>query len=170
MSTGFSYEMDLLSVRGPGGGMHYAHSIGGRASASPPSIPSQEEARSASLSPPHSYCAIATPRRAVDPLVEGLIALRTGAVTEMARQQSGHRSAPQGDSLPRALSPPSALQPHGLFATRRILLFGLDNAAMSLTKTIHPSADTHVERPLAFPCSIVMRQEAPSSAESLGFL
>jgi len=50
--------------------------------------------------------------------------------------------------MPRAPSPPSAQLPHGLFAARRMYLFGLDNAATSLARTICPSARTCVERPL----------------------
>ena len=63
------------------------------------------------------------------------------------------------ENLPRAPSPPSALLPHGLFATRRMLPFGLDNATTSLTRTIYPGASTCVERPLALLRDTKTRQQ-----------
>jgi len=56
-----------------------------------------------------------------------------------------------GGDAPRALSPTAVLLPHGLFATRRALPFGLDNAAASLARTICPNAQTYVERPMVLP-------------------
>ena len=66
-------------------------------------------------------------------------------------------------------SPPSALLPHGLFATRCLLLFSLDNAMASLTRTIYPSASAQAERPLALPCSMMAQREIPQLAESPSF-
>jgi hypothetical protein len=51
-----------------------------------------------------------------------------------------------GGDAPRALSPTARLLPHGLFASRGALPFGLDNAAASLTRAICPNAQTYVER------------------------
>jgi len=56
-----------------------------------------------------------------------------------------------GGDAPRALSPTAALLPHGLFAPRRALPFGLDNAAASLARAICPNAQTYVERPMVLP-------------------
>ena len=56
-----------------------------------------------------------------------------------------------GDDAPCALSPATTLLPHGLFAPRRVLPFGLDNAAASLARTICPNAQTYVERPMVLP-------------------
>ena len=50
-----------------------------------------------------------------------------------------------------------------------MLLFGMDNAATSLARTICPSADAQVEWQLAPPCSIVARKDAHPVAESPGF-
>jgi len=56
-----------------------------------------------------------------------------------------------GGDVPRALSPTARLLPHGLFAPRRALPFGLDNAAASLARAICPNAQTYVERPMVPP-------------------
>ena len=74
-----------------------------------------------------------------------------------------------GGSIPRAPSPPPALLPHGLFATRRILPFGLDNAAMSLARTICLGAGTCVERPLVLPCDTERQHQTQQVAEQPGF-
>ena len=58
------------------------------------------------------------------------------------------RTTTTGDGAPCALSPATTLLPHGLFAIRRALPFGLDNAATSLARTICPNAQTYVERPM----------------------
>jgi len=65
-----------------------------------------------------------------------------------------------GDDVPRALLSPTTLLPHGLFAPRRALPFGLDNAAASLTKTVCPNAQTYVERPMVLPCDVGAQQQA----------
>jgi len=66
-----------------------------------------------------------------------------------------------GEDAPRALSSPTTLLPHGLFAPRRALPFGLDNAAASLARTICPSAQTYVERPMVLPHDAGTQQQAP---------
>jgi len=43
------------------------------------------------------------------------------------------------------------LLPHGLFAPRRALPFGLDNTAASLARMICPNAQTYVEGPMVLP-------------------
>jgi len=67
-----------------------------------------------------------------------------------ARRHKDHVTT-TGDSSSSALSPATALLPYGLFATRRALPFGLDNAATSLARTICPNAQTYVERPMVLP-------------------
>jgi len=52
------------------------------------------------------------------------------------------------------------LLPHGLFAPRRALPFGLDNAVASLARTICPNAQTYVERPMVLPQDAGARQQA----------
>jgi len=64
-----------------------------------------------------------------------------------------------GDGPPCVLSPATMLLPHGLFAPRRALPFGLDNAAASLTRTICPNAQTYVERPMVLLCDAGARQQ-----------
>jgi hypothetical protein len=70
--------------------------------------------------------------------------------TGMTAQRHEDRTTKGGDA-PRVLSPTATLLPHGLFATRRALPFGLDNAAASLARTICPNAQTYVERPMVLP-------------------
>ena len=100
--------------------------------------------------------------------MEGLTAPRTEAADMMTSQRSGRTIMPK-DSLPHALSPPSALLPHGLFATRRMPPYGLDNAVTSLARTICLGASTCVERPLALPRDMETRQDAQQMAECPGF-
>ena len=167
MSTGFGYDMILLSVRGSGG----ARVIPTRSKA--PCRPHHH------ASPPkrrrdqhrHRPTAVARSPPRAEPTnltVEGPIALRTRTTVTMANQRSDHQIVPR-DGIPRALSPPSALLPHDLFTSRRTLLFGMDNAATSQARTICPGANTYVERPLALPRSTEARQEAHPVAECPGF-
>jgi len=67
----------------------------------------------------------------------------------MAQHREDHTMT--GGDAPRALSPTARLLPHGLFALRRALPFGLDNAAASLARAICPNAQTYVERPMVLP-------------------
>lgn len=119
----------------------------------------------------HSVAATRSPPRAgqLDPPVVGPSALRHGTVTKPVSQGSDCYSAVPRETIPSAPSPPSALLPHGLFATRQMLPFGLDNTTTSLTKTVHPSTNAHVERPLALTRSVTARQEVPLLAASPGF-
>jgi len=66
-----------------------------------------------------------------------------------AQRREDH--ATTGGDAPRALSPTARLLPHGLFAPRRALPFGLDNAAASLARTICPNAQMYVETPMVLP-------------------
>jgi len=84
------------------------------------------------------------------------------------RRQSGHVMA-SGGSVPHAPSPPSALLPHGLFTTRQMLPFGLDNATTSLVRTISLGAGMCVERPLVLPRNMETRHQAQQVAEWSGF-
>ena len=65
-----------------------------------------------------------------------------------------------GDDAPRVLPSLTTLLPHGLFASRRTLPFGLDNAATSLARAICPNAQTYVERPMVLPCDAGAQQQA----------
>jgi len=65
-----------------------------------------------------------------------------------------------GDDAPRALSSPTTLLPHGLFAPRRALPFGLDSAATSLARTICPNVEMYVERPMVLPRDAGAQQQA----------
>jgi len=67
----------------------------------------------------------------------------------MARRHKDRTTT--GGDAPHALSPTATLLPHGLFAPRRVLPFGLDNAVESLARTICPNAQTYVERPMVLP-------------------
>jgi len=64
---------------------------------------------------------------------------RAGAAGTTARRHEDH-AATLGDDAPHVLPSPTTLLPHGLFAPRRTLPFGLDNAASSLARTICPNA------------------------------
>jgi len=97
------------------------------------------------------------------------MASRTKTMITTVGQQSGRTMAPR-DSLPHTPSPPSALLPHGLFAARQMLPFGLDNIATSLARTICPCTGMCIERTLALPHDIKTRQQAQQLAERLGFL
>ena len=115
----------------------------------------------------HTVAARSSPH-AGHAMMEGTTAPRTETAVTTARRQSGRMTASRS-SVPYALSPPSALLPHGLFATRRMLLFGLDNAATSPARTICPGAGTCVERPLVLLHDTEMRQQAQQVVERLGF-
>jgi hypothetical protein len=152
MSTGFGYDMILLSVKGPGG----ARVMPTRSKA--PRRPHHHASPPKRRRDQHRHCPTAITRsspRARQTMVEGLTAPRIEAADMMASQRSGRTIAPK-DRLPHAPSPPSALLPHVLFTTRRMLPYGLDNAATSLARTICPGASMCVERPLALPCDLEM--------------
>ena len=77
-------------------------------------------------------------------MVEEPTAPPAEATTTTTRREDS-RTTTLDDSTPRALSPSTTLLPHGLFASRRTHLFGLDNAATSLARAICPDAKTYVE-------------------------
>jgi len=154
MSTGFGYDIILLSVRGLGG----ACIMLGRSKA--PRWPHHHASLHKSRHDQHRHCPTAPAPSSSGQAnlpVEGLTTPCTMTVVTTASQQSGHAMVPR-DSVPRAPSPPSALLPHGLFATRRMLPFSLDNATTSLARTICLAANTCVERPLALPRDTEPRQ------------
>jgi len=146
MSTGFGYDMILLSIKGPGGArVAPARSRAPRRPrhhASPPKKRHGQHHRrlSASSRP--------TARARQEVTLEPT-APRAGAMGMTAQRREDHTTT--GGDAPRALSPTARLLPHGLFAPRRALPFGLDNAAASLARTICPNAQTYVERPMVLP-------------------
>ena len=75
-------------------------------------------------------------------------------------QRDEDRTTTGGDA-PRALSPTATLLPHGLFALRKALPFGLDNAAASLARGICPDAQTYMERPMVLPRDTGAQQRIP---------
>jgi len=84
---------------------------------------------------------------------------RTEATGTMARRHEDC-AATLGDDAPHVLPSPTTLLPHGLFASRRTLPFGVDNTAVLLTRTICPSAQTYVERPMVLPRDVGTQQQA----------
>ena len=139
MSTGSGYDMILLSIKGPGGARvaptrmraprHPHHH------ASPPRKRRGQNHRRPSASPRPAF-------RAKQEAAREPKAPRTTGATAQCRDD--HTMT--GGDTPRALSPTARLLPHGLFASRGALPFGLDNAAASLARAICPNAQTYVER------------------------
>jgi len=84
---------------------------------------------------------------------------RTGAVGTTARHHED-RAATLGDDAPHVLPFPTTLLPHGLFASRRTLPFGLDNATASLARTICSNTQTYVERPMVLPRDVGAQQQS----------
>ena len=82
--------------------------------------------------------------------MQELKAPRTEATFTMVWHQVSHTMA-SGSSVPHAPSSVFVLLPDGLFVARRTYPFGMDNAVMSLTRTICPGARTCMERPLVLP-------------------
>ena len=78
----------------------------------------------------------------------------------MTARHHDDRATTIGDDAPCTLTSPTTLLPHGLFAPRRALPFGLDNTAASLARTICPNAQTYVERPMVLPRDAGPRQQA----------
>ena len=153
MSTGSGYDMILLSIKGPGGARVVPARLGAprrpRHHASPPKKRrGQHHHRSSASSRPTV--------RARQEVTQESTAPCAGAVSVTA-QRHEDRTMTGGDA-PRALSPTARLLPHGLFAPRRALLFGLDNATASLTRAICPNAQTYVERPMVLPHDLEAQQ------------
>jgi len=144
MSTGSGYDMILLSIKGPGGARVAPTRM--RAPRRPHHHASPPKKRRGQ----HHHRPSASPRPAVRARQETArepIAPRTTGTTAQRRED---RTMTGGDA-PRALSPTARLLPHGLYASRGALLFGLDNAAASLARAICPNAQTYVERPMVLP-------------------
>ena len=154
MSTGSGYDMILLSVKGPGG----AHVAPARLRA--PRRPHHH------ASPPkkrrgqrhHHPSASSQPTvHARQEVTQEPTAPRAETVGMTARRHKD-RTTTTGDGAPCVLSPAATLLPHGLFAPRRALSFGLDNAAASLARAICPNAQTYVERPMVLPRDMGVQQ------------
>ena len=167
MSTGFGYDLILLSVKGPGGA---------RVAPARPKAPRRPRHHA---SPPkkrrgqHHHRPTAATRssaRARRVVVHESTAPRTEAADTVTRRHEGHVTT-LGDDAPRALPPPTALLPHGLFTPRGAYPFSLDNAAASLARTICPNAQTYVERPMVLPRDAGAQQQAaelPDFTQVLG--
>ena len=147
LSAGFSYDMILLSVKGPGGARIAPARLKAprrpRHHASPPKKRRGQHRH-------HPSAASQSSARARRAVVQESTAPRTGAVN----------TTTLGDNAPRVLLPSTTLLPHGLFAPRRTHPFGLDNAAASLAKTICPNAQTYMERPMVLPRDAGVQQQA----------
>jgi len=144
MSTGSGYDMILLSIKGPRGARVAPTRM--RAPRRPHHHASPPKKRRGQ----HHHRPSASPRPAVRARQETArepIALRTTGTTAQCCED---RTTTGGDA-PRALSPTAKLLPHGLFASRGALPFGLDNAAASLARAICPNAQTYVEKPMVPP-------------------
>ena len=155
MSTGFGYDMILLSVKGPGGARIAPARLRAprrpRHHASPPKKrrgQRHHHPSASSRSPVHA-------RREVTQEPTAPRAKTTG----MTARCHEDRTTTMGDGVPCALSPATTLLPHGLFAPRRPLPFGQDNAATSLARAICPNAQTYVERPMVLPRDTGARQQ-----------
>jgi len=147
MSTGFGYDMILLSVKGPGG-----------ARVAPARLRAPRQPRH-HASPPkkrrgqrrhHPSASSRSSARAKRTAVQESTAPRAEAADTAAPRHDG-RTATMGGDAPHVLPPSTTLLPHGLFAPRRTLPFGLDNAAASLAWAICLNAQTYVERPMVLP-------------------
>jgi len=147
MSTGFGYDMILLSVKGPGGARITPARL--RAPRRPHHHASPPKKRRGQHHH-HPSASSRSPVRARREVIQEPTVPRAETAGTMARRHKDHATT-TGDSVPCALSPATTLLPHGLFATRRALSFGLDNAAASLARTICPNAQTYVERPMVLP-------------------
>ena len=156
MSTGFGYDMILLSVKGPGG-----------ARIAPARLRAPRRPRHQS-SPPkkrrgphhhHSSASSRSPARARRVVTQEPTTKHAQATGVTARRHED-RAMILGDDAPRALSSSTTLLPHRLFAPRGALPFGIDNAAASLGRTICPNAQTYVERPMVLPRDAGTRRQA----------
>jgi len=144
MSTGFGYDMILLSVKGPGGARVAPARLRAprrpRHHASPPKRRRGQHHRR-----PSASSRLATHARQKVGHEPAAPCARTAGTTAQHRTTTG-------EDVSRALSPTAAeLLPHGLFTPRRALPFGLDNAAASLARAICPNTQTYVERPMVLP-------------------
>jgi len=156
MSTGFGYDMILLSVKGPGGArIAPAQLRAPRRTRHHASPPKKRRGQCHHRPSPSAR----SPVRARREVTQEPTAPRPETAGMMA-QRHKDRATTTGDGAPCALSPATTLLPHGLFAPRRALPFGLDNAVASLARTICPNAQTYVERPMVLPRDDSTRQHA----------
>ena len=154
MSNGFGYDMILLSVKGPGGARVAPAQL--RAPRRPHHHASPPKKRHGQRH--HHLSASSRPTvRARQEVTQEPTAPRAETAGRTAQRRED-RTTTMGDGAPCALSPATALLPHGLFAPRRALPFGLDIAAASLAKTICPNAQTYVERPMVLPRDTEVQQ------------
>ena len=144
MSTGSCYDMILLSIKGPGG----ARVVPTRMRA--PRRPHHHAFPPKKRRGQHYHRPSASPRSAVCARQETAREPIAPCTTGTKAQRCEDRTTTGGDA-PRALSPTARLLPHGLFASRRALPFGLHNVAASLARAICPNAQTYVERPMVLP-------------------
>ena len=161
MSIGYSYDMILLSIKGPGG----ARIVPTRSKV--PRRPLHHASLPKWRRGQHHHRPTAAARsspRAERATVQEPTAPNVEAIVTTAWRRVNHATA-SDSSMPRAPSPPTTLLPHGLFATRQALSFGLDNAAMSLARAIYLGAGTCVERPLVLLRDTKTRQQVGQEAE-----
>jgi hypothetical protein len=147
MSTGSGYDMILLSVKGPGGARVAPTRLRAprrpRHHASPPKKRRGQRHH-------HPFASSRPTVRARQEVTQEPKA-PSAEIAGMTAQRHEDRTTTMGDGAPRALSSTATLLAHGLFAPRRALPFGLDNAAASLARAICPNAQTYVERPMVLP-------------------
>jgi len=146
MSTGSGYDMILLSIKGPGGARVAPTRLRAprhpRHHASPPKkMRGQCHHRPSASSRPTVR---ARQEAAQEPTTS------RAETVGITAQRHEDRTTIGGDG-PHALSSTATLLPHGIFAPRRVLPFGLDNATASLARTICPNAQTYVEQSMVLP-------------------
>jgi hypothetical protein len=155
MSTGFGYDMILLSVKGPGGARIAPTRLRAprrpRHHASPPKKRRGQRHH-------HPSASSQSPVRARREVTQEPTAPCYETTGMMARCHED-RTTTMEDGAPCGFSPAMTLLPHGLFAPRRALPFGLDNTATSLARTICPNTQPFVERPMVLPRDTGARQQ-----------
>jgi len=156
MSTGFGYDMILLLLKGPRGARIAPARL--RAPRRPRHHASPPKKRRGQCHH-HSFASSRSAVRARRVVTQEPTALRAETAGMTARRHED-RATTLGDGASCALSSSTTLLPHGLFAPRRALSFGLNNAVASLARTICPNAQTYVERPMVLPRDAGARQQA----------
>ena len=161
MSTGFGYDMILLSVKGPGGARVAPALL--RAPRRPHLHTSPPKKRRGQRH--HHPSASSRPIvRAGQEVTQEPTAPHAETAGMMARFHED-RTTTMGDGAPRAPSPATTLLPHRLFAPRRALPFGLDNAVASLATATCPNAQTYMERPMVLPRDTGAQQQMSELAD-----
>ena len=128
MSIGFGYDMILLSVKGLGGA--HVTSTRLRAPRRPRHHASPPKKRCGQRHHPLSALSRSSVRARREVTQEP--AAPCAETTGMTARRHEDRTTTMRDGAPCALSPATTLLPHGLFAPRRALPFGLDNGAASI--------------------------------------